>query len=98
MTGSEVVQLYITLPTTTDGLTHPDLQLKAFVKVYDLWPGQSKQVQMTLDKYAVSYWEERSDVWTVDKGTYTIHVGMSSASLDLRAKFRLARGFEWTGL
>ena len=40
VSGSEVVQLYISFPTTSD-LTHPKLQLKGFVKVYDLAPGAS---------------------------------------------------------
>ena len=42
VTGSEVVQVYTTLPTTSD-LTHPPLQLKAFAKV-QLEPGQSTDV------------------------------------------------------
>lgn len=37
--GSEVVQLYTTMPTTSD-LSHPPLMLKAFPKVHDLEPGK----------------------------------------------------------
>jgi len=95
--GSEVVQLYVTLPSTSD-VTHPPLQLKAFAKIHDLQPGKSVQLEMKLDKYAVSYWEERFQAWTVDRGQYEVRVGASSAHLGLEAKFNLAKGFEWTGI
>lgn len=95
--GSEVVQLYITLPTTSD-LSHPPLQLKAFAKVYDLQPGKSELVELSLDKYAVSYWEERYNTWAVDKGEYRVRVGSNSENLPLEAKFKLAKSFEWRGI
>ena len=40
LTGSEVVQVYVTLPDI--GLTTPSLQLRGFTKVKDLQPGQTK--------------------------------------------------------
>ncbi|THH33096.1 hypothetical protein EUX98_g1111 [Antrodiella citrinella] len=67
--GTDIVQVYTTLPTTSD-LTHPPLQLKSFAKVRDLGPGQSQTVTLKLDKYAVSYWEERISRWVVESGEY----------------------------
>ncbi|KAG6826500.1 hypothetical protein H0H92_015590 [Tricholoma furcatifolium] len=52
--GSEVVQLYVVPPATSE-LTHAPLQLKAFKKVRNLQPGASEHVELSLDKYAVSY-------------------------------------------
>ena len=95
--GSEVVQLYVSLPPTS-GLTHPPLQLKAFAKVYDLQPGQSQDVNMELDKYAVSYWAEEVEGWIVEQGEYGLRAGTSSANLEVQAGFTIAKGFEWRGI
>ena len=97
--GTETVQLYTTLPTTSE-LTHPPLQLKAFAKARDLAPGQSQTVTLKLDKYAVSYWETRISRWVVEKGEYLVRVGRSSApeDLSLSAKVVIPKGFEWNGL
>ncbi|KAJ6598236.1 beta-glucosidase [Mycena vulgaris] len=94
--GSEVAQVYVTHPTTSD-LTHAPLQLKGFVKV-KLEPGKSETVQIKLDKYAVSYWDDRFSTWTVEKGEYLIRVGPSSDQLCLEAKFAVEKGFEWQGI
>lgn len=95
--GSEVVQLYVTLPKTSH-LTHPPLQLKAFTKVRDLAPGVSQKVDLTLNKYATSYWDENLDRWIVERGEYAVGVGTSSDKLDLKASFFVEKGFEWNGL
>ena len=97
--GSEAVQLYVTLPAVAE-CTHPPLQLKAFEKVRDLQAGASTEVTLKLDKYAVSYWDEKYSTWNVDKGVYTVRVGGSSAkeSLALSARFKVPKAFTWNGL
>ena len=97
VTGSEVVQVYISLPATSE-LTHPLLQLKGFAKVRDLVPGSKEFVQVALDKYAVSYWNDMIDAWTVETGVYRLEVGTSSDCLSLGATFEVTKGFEWNGL
>ena len=99
VTGTEVVQLYISLPTTSE-LTHPPLMLKAFAKVANLAPGRSEVAKLTLDKYAVSFWEERIGAWVVEPGVYRVRVGQSSApdALKLVAEFEIKKRFEWSGL
>ncbi|THH15309.1 hypothetical protein EW146_g5137 [Bondarzewia mesenterica] len=94
--GSEVAQLYTTLPTTS-ALTHVPLALKSFTKVY-LEPGQSDTVRMYLDKYAVSYWNERLETWTVEPGEYRVRVGASSQRLPLEDTFKIDSRVEWNGL
>ncbi|KAJ7097620.1 beta-glucosidase [Mycena epipterygia] len=94
--GSEVAQVYVTLPTTSD-LTHPPLQLKGFSKV-NLEAGKSETVQIQLDKYAVSYWDDRFTTWTVEAGKYLVRVGPSSDQLGLEATFVIEKGFEWRGI
>ncbi|KAJ7489184.1 beta-glucosidase [Mycena latifolia] len=94
--GSEVAQVYVTLPATSE-LTHPPLQLKGFAKV-KLESGKSETVQIKLDKYAVSYWDDRFTTWAVEKGEYLIRVGPSSDQLCLEAAFVIEKGFEWRGI
>ncbi|KAH7905370.1 glycoside hydrolase family 3 protein [Hygrophoropsis aurantiaca] len=95
--GDEVIQLYVSMPSTTD-LSHPTLLLRTFTKVKDLHPGESRKVNLTLDKYAVSYWENRITRWVVERGEYGVSVGASSDNLALSAKFAITKGFEWNGL
>ena len=89
----------MTLPAAAE-YTHPPLQLKAFEKIKGLEAGASKEVTLKLDKYAVSYWDEKYSTWNVDKGIYTVRVGGSSAeeSLVLSAQFEVPKSFTWNGL
>lgn len=95
--GTDVPQLYITLPATSN-LTHPPIMLKKFAKVRNLESGKSEKVTLRLDKYAVSYWEERISRWNVEAGKYTVSIGSSSEKLLLRGTFDVKKGFEWNGL
>ncbi|KAF9007700.1 hypothetical protein BDZ89DRAFT_1168451 [Hymenopellis radicata] len=69
--GSEVVQVYMSLPKTSH-LTHPPLQLRGFAKVRGLEPGKTDKVTVRLDKYAVSYWDDKIECWVVEKGEYEV--------------------------
>ncbi|KAI0068485.1 beta-glucosidase [Artomyces pyxidatus] len=94
--GSEIVQLYVTWPTTSE-LSHPPLTLKSFAKV-PLNPGESTVVKLPLDKYAVSSWNEKLERWTVEKGGYKVSVGASTQVLPLVGTLTLEKSFEWNGL
>lgn len=94
--GSEVVQVYVALPDI--GLTTPRLQLRAFAKVRDLAPGESKRVVVGLDKYAVSYWDTTGRQWKAPKGAYGVHVGRSSEDIVLEGEFAVEKEFTWVGL
>lgn len=95
--GSEVVQAYVGLPTTSR-FTHPRAHLRAFAKVRDLAPGTSGTVKMSIDKYGVSYWDDREGVWVAEGGVYTVAVGTASDDLPLKDTFTLEKGFTWSGL
>lgn len=70
MSGSEVVQLYVSLP----GDDRPLKELKAFEKVY-LQPGEKKSVSFGItDNELMQY----DDGWTLQKGKYKIYIGSSS--------------------
>ncbi|THH27625.1 hypothetical protein EUX98_g6566 [Antrodiella citrinella] len=94
--GSEVVQVYVTIPDK--GLTNPKKQLRGFTKIKALSPGDSRTVSVTLDKYAVSYWDERREAWYANAGKYAVLVGRSSADILLEGSFEVHEGFEWVGL
>lgn len=94
--GSEVVQIYVTLPK--GHLTHPQNQLRAFQKVKDLAPGSMAEVELVLDKYAVSYWDDVIGRWRADRGEYVVKVGGSSDKIEREARFEVGRALEWTGL
>lgn len=98
-TGTETVQLYVAHPPTS-ALTQVPLALRTFKKLRDIKPGEKRVVELSLDKYAVSYWEERISAWTIESGEYTVHVGASSESLPLKAPLILQKSdtFEWNGL
>ena len=96
MAGSEVVQLYVTLPY--NGTTTPRFQLKGFAKARDIAPGKHKVVSMKLDKYSVSYWDEPNECWEAVAGRYGVHVGTSSENLSLEGHFELKNGFTWNGI
>lgn len=83
VSGSEVAQLYISLPDT--GLHRPRRELKGFVKVY-LMPGETKTVEMKLDDRSFSVW---ANGWKMPGGTYAVQVGASSRDIRLQAEIEL---------
>jgi beta-glucosidase len=94
--GSTVVQVYMGLPD--DGITHPILQLRGFIKAKDLAPGESKAVEIKLDKLAFAYWDEPKSQWKVLKGEYTVKVGQSSEDLPLKSKVKVEKQVVWKGI
>ncbi|KAH0830132.1 glycoside hydrolase family 3 protein [Lanmaoa asiatica] len=97
VSGSEVVQMYVSMPKTSD-VTHPPRLLRAFGKAKDLAPGVSERVVLTLDKLAVSYWEDLISRWVIERGEYGLSVGPSSDVLPLTATFVVTKGLEWSGI
>ncbi|KAJ8094498.1 hypothetical protein PM082_010932 [Marasmius tenuissimus] len=105
--GSEVVQAYISHPNES-AITHPRLQLRGFSKVKDLQPGESRIVEVHLDRWALAYWyayphfekEIGKGVWKVEEGEYTVHVGSSCERIEGVSKFVIEQrdATEWSGL
>jgi beta-glucosidase len=63
-------------------LPRPEKELKAFDKVY-LAPGEKKQVTLTLNQDAFSYFNDVTNNWVMEKGNYQILVGSSSRDIKL---------------
>ncbi|WP_028897236.1 glycoside hydrolase family 3 C-terminal domain-containing protein [Prevotella sp. HUN102] len=84
--GAEVVQLYI--HDDEASVDRPYKELKGFQKVF-LQPGESKDVQITIDNEAMSFYDEASNGWKSENGSFTALVGNSSDNLPLNIKFNL---------
>ncbi|KAH0584197.1 putative beta-glucosidase K [Termitomyces sp. J132] len=96
VTGSEVVQVYVSYPDI--GLTTPRLQLKGFAKAKDVASGESSTVNIKLNKYAVSFWDTERKAWHAVAGQYVLHLGPSSVDLPLQFTYDLQKSFSWAGI
>lgn len=85
--GSEVVQLYLGMPSSKE-VPQPPRQLKGFQKVH-LEPGKKTHIHFELDTRAVSYWDVGSHKWAVAAGDYIIMIGSSSRDIRQRGHFQL---------
>ena len=93
--GAEASQVYLTLPPVAN---EPSKRLVGFQKV-DLMPGASQLVTVTIDSSAsnhpLSYFQPDPNAtwgygnWVTPSGSYTVHVGGSSADTPLRANVNL---------
>jgi beta-glucosidase len=96
--GSAVLQLYISAPTSR--ITRPVKELHGFEKVHLLGPGETKRVEIPIDKYAGALWDEMEQAWLEEKGSYHVLVGLSSVAEDLvrTGSFDIAQERRWLGL
>ena len=84
--GSEVVQLYI--HDVKSSVDRPKKELKGFQKVY-LQPGENKDVTITINKEALSFYDESSSSWKAEAGMFEALVGNTSDNLKLKKVFEL---------
>lgn len=81
--GKEVVQAYVSAPKSKQ-MEKPLKELKGFAKTGLLQPGKSGNIRITIPCERLASWDETTHQWLLDKGTYTIQLGASSA--DIRVK------------
>ena len=86
MAGAETVQLYIS--DLKASVERPVKELKAFQKVF-LQPGETQQVSLTIDKGALSFYDEANSQWKAEPGTFEALVGMASDKIISRCSFTL---------
>ena len=84
VTGSEVVQVYVSFPSSAPET--PVRQLRGFEKVMDLKPGESRTVTITLRQKDFSYWDVKAKKWMIPKGNFVVEVGASSRDIRLQGK------------
>jgi beta-glucosidase len=81
--GAEVAQLYV--GDRHAQVPRPPKELKGFAKV-TLKPGETRRVELPLDRRAVSYYDVTTKEWRADPGEFDVLVGSSSQKIDLRGK------------
>ena len=86
--GSEVVQLYI--HDVKSSVDRPEKELKGFQKVY-LQPGENRDVSITVNKEALSFYDEASSSWKAEAGKFEALVGNTSDNLKLKKVFELKK-------
>ena len=84
--GAETVQLYI--HDVKASVDRPYKELKAFQKVF-LQPGETQQVSLTIDKHALSFYDETKGAWVAEPGAFEALVGTASDRLPARLGFKL---------
>lgn len=80
--GAEVAEVYVRDREST--IFRPEKELKGFQKVF-LEAGEEKEVSVTLDKRAFSYYNVNIHDWHVESGAFDILVGASSRDIRLEA-------------
>ena len=86
--GSEVVQLYVS--DTKSSLPRPVKELKGFRKAC-LEPGESCDVTFTVDRDALSFYDDRTGQWTAEPGDFTLLIGNASDNIASKVSFRLVQ-------
>ncbi|MFJ3799025.1 glycoside hydrolase family 3 C-terminal domain-containing protein [Streptomyces sp. NPDC090088] len=76
--GRHVVQAYVA--TTAGPVRRPARELRAFAKV-SLAPGETRVVELALERRAFAYYDVENSRWTVAAGEYRIQIGESAARI-----------------
>ena len=84
--GAETLQLYIS--DRLSSVERPVKELKAFRKVF-LQPGESRQVSITVDRQALSFYDEATGSWRAEPGTFEALIGSSSDRIASKCTFAL---------
>ena len=84
--GQEVVQLY--LSDKKSSLPRPIKELKGFKKV-KLSPGEETEVTFTIDKEALSYFDDTKHAWIAEPGKFEAIIAASAADIKGVVPFEL---------
>ena len=84
--GAEIVQLYVS--DLKSSLPRPVKELKGFRKI-TLQPGQEQMVSFTIDRKALSFYDDTKQDWVAEPGTFEVLVGASACDIRGKAAFEL---------
>ena len=81
-----MAQVYVRIPETE--VIVPIKELKGFRRV-PLKPGESRIVDIELDKEQLRYWDAAKEQFIIPMGTFDIMVGASSKDIRLQTSINL---------
>lgn len=84
--GAEIVELYIS--DLKSSLPRPIKELKGFEKVF-LKAGEEKVVTITIDRSALSFFDDKKHEWVAEPGAFKALAGSSSADIKSVFEFSL---------
>ncbi|KAG4412629.1 hypothetical protein IFR04_014228 [Cadophora malorum] len=95
--GAEVVQLYVA--ALESNVARPTKELHGFEKCY-LEAGESREVEILMDPYAMSYWDEIGENWCIEEGKYQAILATTSRDTEesLEALLTVHETTRWLGL
>ncbi|RSM51852.1 glycosyl hydrolase [Amycolatopsis sp. WAC 01376] len=85
--GKHVVQVYVA--TGAAPVRSPARELRAFAKI-SLEPGETRRVELALDRRAFAWYDIELSRWVVSPGDYTVQIGRSAAHIVAEAPITLA--------
>ena len=85
--GKETVQLYVSQPGKE--IPQPWQVLAAFQKTPELQPGESCELELSFNFRDLAYYDEDDNTWTLEKGSYLLRLGNSSAATCIAGKILL---------
>lgn len=86
--GKHVVQVYVAAGEAGP-VRRPVRELRAFTKV-ELQPGESRTIELPLDRRAFAFWDTTRDQWVVAEGTYSVEVGANAHEVEVSAAVTLS--------
>ncbi|CAM1504572.1 Fc.00g021630.m01.CDS01 [Cosmosporella sp. VM-42] len=90
--GAEIVQMYV--HDEKSRLPRPEKELVAFEKVF-LDADETRHITISLDKYAVGYYDEAIPRWIAEEGAFEVLIGASSVDIRRSTKFCVKESFTW---
>jgi beta-glucosidase len=93
--GDAVVQLYIS--PLSSAVARPVRELKGFLKLSNLKPGEARSSELSLLPKHLAYWDDRHHSWVVESGRYRLSLGHSSVSMAIETEILVEERIEWRG-
>ncbi|KAL3441430.1 glycoside hydrolase superfamily [Aspergillus insuetus] len=93
--GNAVVQLYIS--PLSSAVFRPVHELKGFLKLSNLLPGEARSSELSLQPEHLAYWDDSQHSWVIESGRYRLSLGHSSVSMAIQTEILVEERIQWRG-